>query len=523
MSKLPDARSADTRSGSDGNAVYHFNFATAQQAVGRWDKARAHFTQAITLGIDEPSAVGAVLAIPTIAGCLHRLAAAWPRPPTATELFGSTGVSAVAAQALLPCVLKSYWVCHPALEHVLTRLRALLLDRATKHAKLDRKELALFSALAQQCFINEYVFALDGDELREAISLRENLSDHLAKSGDVSPLLVAAVGAYFPLHRVANTELLLNKKWPADIDDLIRQQIREPLEELRDRDTIPALTPIDDRSLPVQQQYEENPYPRWIVIPPVRVLDTDPDAHRKSDILIAGCGTGQHSIDAALLFPNAQILAVDISLTSLAYARRKTREADLHNIEYVHADILKLSTLDRTFDYIESVGVLHHLADPAAGWRSLLSLLRPGGAMRVGLYSDIARTAIVAGRALIAQRGYSATAEGIRACRQEIFRIEHGIERNLIMLRDFYSTSGCRDLLFNVQEQRYTLPQIKAFLAEQQLTFLGFELPREIFASFQKRYPEPAALINLDRWHEFETVNPDTFLGMYIFNVATRI
>ena len=115
-----------------------------------------------------------------------------------------------------------------------------------------------------------------------------------------------------------------------------------------------ALTAIDDRSRPVQQQYEENPYPRWIVIPPVSVPAANPDTQRKNDILIVGCGTGQQSIDAALLFPHAHILAVDISLTSLAYARRKTREAGLKNIDYAHADILKLGTLDRRFDYIEA-------------------------------------------------------------------------------------------------------------------------------------------------------------------------
>ena len=313
---------------------------------------------------------------------------------------------------------------------------------------------------------------------------------------------------------------MLNRKWTDDVDDLLQQQIREPLEELRDRSTIPVVTAIDDRSLPVRQQYEVNPYPRWVVVPPVTMPVAISDTQHKKDILIAGCGTGRHAIDTALLYPHARILAVDISLTSLAYARRKTREADLNNIDYAHADILKLGAIDRRFDYIEAVGVLHHLADPVAGWRVLFSLLRPGGLMRVGLYSDTARRSIVAGRALITQRGYPPTAEGIRACRQEIFRNKNGVERSLITLRDFYSTSGCRDLLFNVLEHRYNLLQIKAFLAEQQLTFLGFELPVGILAAFQQRYPEHAALTDLDRWHAFETTNPDTFLGMYIFHIG---
>jgi SAM-dependent methyltransferase len=519
-SEIPAAKTTRARTGGGATAAYHFNLATSHQAAARWSKALVHFARAIELGIDYATTVNAILGAPVIAGCLHRLIAAWPRPLTMTELFGPAGIAGITTQALLPCMLKSFVVCEPRLEHFMTRLRALLLKRASSDGYVDEKELALYCALAQQCFINEYVFSLTDDEIRDANTLRETLSDQLAKTGDIPPLLIAAVAAYFPLHRLTNVELLLNRKWPDAFNDLLQQQIREPLEELRDRSAIPPLTTIDDRSLLVQQQYEENPYPRWIVIPPVTTQAATPGTQQDSNILIAGCGTGQHAIDTALLYPRARILAVDISLASLAYARRKTREAGLDNIDYAYADILKLGAIDRRFDYIEAVGVLHHLADPTAGWRALLSLLRPGGSMRVGLYSDTARHSIVAGRVLIAQRGYPPTAEGIRACRQEIFRSKEGVETSLTTLRDFYSTSGCRDLLFNVLEHRYNLLQIKAFLAEQQLTFHGFELPVGVLAAFQQRYPEHAALTDLDRWHAFETTNPDTFLGMYIFHIG---
>lgn len=108
--------------------------------------------------------------------------------------------------------------------------------------------------------------------------------------------------------------------------------------------------------------------------------------------------------------------------------------------------------------------------------------------MRIGLYSEIARRSVVAGRALIAQRGYPPTAEGIRACRQEIFRCRDGSpEKSLTTLRDFYSTGGCRDLLFNVMEHRFTLPDIKTFLADNGLSFLDFEVASEVLAAFRRR------------------------------------
>ena len=128
-SRLPAAASVSPRAGSGGNAAYHFNLATSHQAA-RWDKARAHFTRAIVLGMDDTSTVQSVLQTPVIAGCLHRIAAAWPRPLAAAELFGPGGVAGIAAQALLVCLLKLVWVCQPGLEHFLTRLRALMLERA---------------------------------------------------------------------------------------------------------------------------------------------------------------------------------------------------------------------------------------------------------------------------------------------------------------------------------------------------------------------------------------------------------
>ncbi len=132
--------------------------------------------------------------------------------------------------------------------------------------------------------------------------------------------------------------------------------------------TIPALTPIeDDVSRKVRQQYEENPYPRWAKAdPPKKPVRFDQYMRSKFpaatfrnlgkselDVLIAGCGTGQHAIETAPRFLGARTLAVDLSLTSLAYALRKTRELGVPNLEYAQADILKLGAIGRTFDVIE--------------------------------------------------------------------------------------------------------------------------------------------------------------------------
>ena len=122
------------------------------------------------------------------------------------------------------------------------------------------------------------------------------------------------------------------------------------------------------------------------------------------DILVAGCGTGQQPIGTAQRFPRASVLAIDLSLASLAYAKRKSDAAGVA-IEYAQADILELD-LDRRFDIVESSGVLHHLADPMCGWAALEKLVKPGGFMRIGLYSELGRSNVIALRAMIAERGY---------------------------------------------------------------------------------------------------------------------
>ncbi len=208
------------------------------------------------------------------------------------------------------------------------------------------------------------------------------------------------------------------------------------------------------------------------------------------DVLIAGCGTGQQAVQTARRYAGARVLAVDLSLASLCYAKYRTDALGLDNIEYGQADILKLASLDRDFDLIACSGVLHHLADPLEGWRVLLSILRPNGIMHIALYSEIARANVVAARDFIATRGYRANVDDIRRCRQDILALDEASPaRAIVRSGDFYTTSNCRDLLFHVQEHRFTLPQIKNFLADNGLALLGFEHRCRCAATLSRAIP----------------------------------
>ncbi|NEU99771.1 class I SAM-dependent methyltransferase [Bradyrhizobium uaiense] len=513
------------------NAACHYNAGNANLALGNRAKASAHFSKALALGMDA-KAVSFILQSPTVTAYVGRIAGQWPLPVPSAELFGSEGIAPLAGDLFLRSAMEATTLASMQLEVLLGYARTELLRLASNKSDVDDDIVAFACALARQCFINEYVNGQAAVESEAAGALRDRLLQDLASGATITPLTLAVVAAYFPLHALPAADVLLRRDWPASIAGLLRVQLREPREEMEERSAIPTLTPIrNDVSVEVMRQYEENPYPRWTVNPLTaftadrargRTVATA-EQRAERDILIAGCGTGSHAIQIAQVYPNARLLAVDISMTSLAYARRKTRELGLRNIEYAQADILELGAIDRTFDSIESVGVLHHLAEPMAGWRVLVSLLRPGGTMRIGLYSDPARRVIVEARARISARGYRATADDIRRCRQDIFR-EADQWKPLIGAKDFYSMSGCRDLLFNVMEHRLTIPEIAAFLSEHGLTFQGFEPFDDpaVLDQFRKQFPGTADETNLDQWHRFEVAHPETFWDMYVFTAGKK-
>jgi SAM-dependent methyltransferase len=457
-----------------------------------------------------------------VSAFIARADAAWPARLSATDLLGAAGMTHLSRDELLRGLLECDPITDVGFERLLANVRYAMLNSAADSAP-DESLLGFYCSVARHCFVNEYVFSMTQAEADQAQLLRASLEEALAAADPCPVLWPAIVGAYFPLHTLAKAEVLCGRSWPQSVEALIVQQIKEPKEERRIAATIPVLTDLDGEvTRAVREQYEESPYPRWVKSAPPD-QDTTRNARPPTpvlDVLIAGCGTGLSTVELAGQIGNARVLAIDLSRSSLAYAKRMAESFGLPNIEFGQADIMRLAAIARQFDFIDASGVLHHLADPWAGWRVLLSLLRPGGTMQVGLYSEQARRNVVAARALIAERGYRPIAEDIRRCRDEIAAAENGsLLKSLTRLDDFFTTSECRDLLFHTQEHRLNLPGIKAFLAANGLKFAGFMLPPATLQKFAARFPERAAMADLDRWHAFELEAPDTFAGMYLFSV----
>ena len=108
--------------------------------------------------------------------------------------------------------------------------------------------------------------------------------------------------------------------------------------------------------------------------------------------------------------------------------------------------------------------------------------------------------------------------EGIRAIRRRLLAGEEKGLETLLTWPDFYSTSGCRDLLFHVQEHLFTLPKIKTILSALDLEFLGFENDSPGFWQRYREFaPEDVSATDLDAWDRLEEAHPETFGGMYQF------
>ncbi|HKC66119.1 MAG TPA: methyltransferase domain-containing protein, partial [Pyrinomonadaceae bacterium] len=106
------------------------------------------------------------------------------------------------------------------------------------------------------------------------------------------------------------------------------------------------------------------------------------DSFAGKRILDAGCGTGRHTFHMARLCAS-EVVAMDFSQAIEVAAHNNLENPNTH---FVQADIYHPPFAPDSFDFVYSLGVLHHLPDPEKGFRRLLPLLRAGGYMNIYLY-----------------------------------------------------------------------------------------------------------------------------------------
>ncbi len=452
-------------------------------------------------------------------------------------------LDALSCNRLLLCMLTRTIVTDPVIEEFLQLVRRKLLSELSISKGRAGDYLTLAGAIATQSFINEFLYEISDTEAILIAATKQLLSELETPSFNwrecLSPVIqirLIIVGMYLPLEKLPYAKTLSD----ANLDRcdqcfqrLIQRSVQEPLCEVQLRNQVARLKPISDQvSHAVQDQYEDNPYPRWFDLPQ-RASSSyyqylgkmfphyhPPDfLNEKVQVLSAGCGTGREAAAIACYRSNTEVLGLDLSVSSLAHGIRVSKKLGIDNLSFIQGDITHCEKLNKAFHVVESSGVLHHMADPLLGWRALVDCLVPGGLMKIGLYSERSSVDVAAAQSMIRQRGLDSSSSGIQQVRKEILNAaQQDPVYSLRFSDDFYTMSACRDLLFHVQEQCFTLDRIGQALDTLGLQFIGFELP---MADTRHRYrelnPVDTNMTDLALWSEFERRYPATFAAMYVF------
>jgi len=423
--------------------------------------------------------------------------------------------------------------CSPLWEKVLGNIRKNILLNYSDKDKISNSIFNFIIGLGSQCFLNEYVYYISTEEKDKLKELKKIINNN--KNQDYK---LAIISCYQSLSSINDEIINLNTYIPnkKELNNLLNLQFKELNAEKKISKGIKKIGNIkDSTSKEVKNQYELNPYPRWrynsyakenklnflsVINSEISPNTIKPNSvqltNKKINILIAGCGTGIQIIEASR-YSNCEITAIDLSNSSISYAKRKVDEYGLKNINFIEMDLLELTSLNKRFDLIECSGVLHHMNEPSKGLSNLFDVLEPEGFLKLGLYSKYAREEILKARKLIKEKDIKPNIDGIRNFRNDLLNGEIKEVNEISNWSDFYSTSMCRDLCFHTHENCYTLIEIKNMLKVSNLEFLGFTLSKEIRDKYQIDNKDKDSLKNLELWDKFEKLNPNSFREMYQF------
>ena len=204
--------------------------------------------------------------------------------------------------------------------------------------------------------------------------------------------------------------------------------------------------------------------------------------------------------------PEAEVLAVDLSSASLAYAVRMTERYGVRNVTFLQGDLLALPRLGRKFHHIECGGVLHHIRDHAGAWAVLAGCLHAGGTMRIGVYSKVARLLVSHLRACIQREGVGTTPAEVRRFRARLIAEPEWASLLPLLVRanDFFSLSMVRDLLFHVQEHQYTVDEIEGIARSLGLELLGVDFPRVLRERAGLKPSDGSLIRDFAQWRAWE-------------------
>jgi SAM-dependent methyltransferase len=243
---------------------------------------------------------------------------------------------------------------------------------------------------------------------------------------------------------------------------------------------------IESRTEVVRRFYDEAPFPGY---PPhdtlaafraraersrfVQLLDDAIPADAR--IVEIGCGTGQMSV--YLAHGDRVVVGTDISRAALRLGRAAALRFGI-SARFVETDLHHPGLKPASFDVVYSAGVLHHTADPAAAFASIVRLARPGALLIVGVYNAVARLPLRFRRGLarLTRFRFIPFDPILRERRDEP-------ARRLAWLRDQYQ---------HPEEHRHTIAEVKRWFAANQVEYLR-SFPSTVFNDDGRELFTPAS------------------------------
>jgi len=250
----------------------------------------------------------------------------------------------------------------------------------------------------------------------------------------------------------------------------------------------------------VREQYENYPYPhadpederRFFRMPYTESLERlnhhcysgRKNFHKEFHALVAGGGTGDAVIALAeqLRGTGNEVTYIDMSEASMKVAQARAEVRGLTNIRWIRDSLLNIPELDLgKFDYINSSGVLHHLANPDLGLKTLTDALKDDGAMGIMVYAKYGRMAIYMMQ------------EILRMINRNEPNLQKQIDNAKVILGNLPLTNwlfnssemilneirsgqdvGIYDMLLHTQDRAYSIPELYEYVEKAGLNFLQF-------------------------------------------------
>lgn len=227
-------------------------------------------------------------------------------------------------------------------------------------------------------------------------------------------------------------------------------------------------------------------------------------------ILVAGCGANA-AARYAYKHPEAQVTGIDLSQASLDHEHYLKEKHKLQNLTLHQMRIEDVGSLGQTFDFIDSVGVLHHLPDPVTGLQQLKSVLSPEGVIAIMLYGFYGRFPIYLLQDFFSRLHLEQTEGDLAIVKQTLAQLSPA-QRNQLKSFDMSYDAGLVDLFLHRIDRGYTVPACLEYVQDCDLVFQGWINNHYYYPEGQMQpesalYKMTSLLPEPERWQALELFN----------------